>query len=412
MASTDKTRTPGDLTRLFLALIMLVIFIWVPMRLAAAVPLESSDFFTFWLAGKLNLLGMYPYDPQDWAKGHWMFGVTDQHNPTFLYPLPMAVVLAPLGLMTLRHAYIVWTFLTLLMMFGGIWILLHTFTRTCSPKYLLPVLAAAALFRPVIDTLFGGQLSGFFFLVISLAALALDRHAWFRAGLLIGVLALKPNIGAPFILLAGLWLLSRRSWPALGGMLTTGVVLLLIGFISNPSWVADFFAVGSHKFHETFGLSSTIWGISSGICGLTPACTVYLGGPLVILLLIGTVLLLIQSRVPVSTQFALALISCTSLLATPYLWPYDQTLLILPILYVMAHLLERKAPYLLVATLFIWIALFAMMLLVVTIHVEMEIWNGFLSLSCFLLVVAAPPLRRGIPIHPGARHESQSTLLD
>jgi hypothetical protein len=401
MAAASKIFSRVNLPLLIFGLVILFLFIWIPMRLAAVIPLEDTDFFTFWLAGKFNWLGMNPHDSQDWTAGHRMFNALEgQDNPTFLYPLPMAVLMAPLGLLTLSQAYILWNFLTLVMLAAGMALLLRTWGKTLAPQYLLPVFAAAPLFRPVIITLFGGQLSGLFFLVIALAALAFERKAWFWAGFLLGLLALKPNIGAPFIILAGLWLLFQTNWRALGGMAAAGASLLLIGLARNLNWVADFLSVSGYKFQETFGFSATIWGIASGTCGFTYTCTLYLGGALAAALVLGSVALLIQRRSPLSPALALSLITCTSLLVTPYLWPYDQTLLILPILAVMSAMLEKKAPFLLTATLFLWLDLLAILLMLVTIQIEMEVWNGFVSLACLGLLgwaIFAQVKRQGAP---------------
>jgi hypothetical protein len=386
MALTSSPLFFSKLARLGLALLFLLVLLWIPIRLADMVRLENTDFFTFWLAGKMNWLGMNPHSLQDWAEGHRLFNANQQENPTFLYPLPTAILLAPLGLLSLSQAYIVWSFLTLLMIIASLTLLLRIWVKTTALPFLLPVLAAAALFRPVIITLFGGQLSGFFLLVLCAAAFAMERKAWFWAGLLFGLLALKPNIGAPFLILAGVWLLLHKNWIALAGMAATGLSLLGLGFARNLHWISDFLSVGNYKFQETFGFSSTLWGISSGVCGFTYTCTVFLGGSLVALLLLGTLGLLAQSRCSLAPKTALSWITCVSLLVTPYLWPYDQTLLILPILAFMAHLAERKAPFLLTATLFLWMDLLAILLMLLTIQIEMEVWNGFISVVCLALV--------------------------
>jgi hypothetical protein len=389
MSARLTTFSASSLTRLALIVACLLLFAWISIRLAALVRLEDSDFFTFWLAGKMNWLGMNPHDPQDWAAGHRLFAAPNQANPTFLYPLPTAILLAPLGLLTLSQAFSALNFVSLVAIAASLVILLRVWARTSALAYLLPVFAAAALFRPVIITLFGGQLSGLFLLVLCAAAYAMERRSWFWAGFLLGLLALKPSIGAPFLLLAGLWLLFHKHWAALVGMASAGVSLFLLGFSRNIHWVSDFLSIGYNKFQETLGFSPTIWGVSSGICGFTYTCTVVLGGSLAALLVVASLLLLIQRRAPLAPPVALSLVTCVSLLVTPNLWPYDQALLILPTLAFVAYLIERKAPFLLSATLFLWLDLFAILLMVVTIQIEKEVWNGLVPVASLLLVAVS-----------------------
>ena len=365
-----------------------LMFIWISFRLVELVDLEHSDFFTFWLAGRMNWLEMSPYDPQAWTAGHRVFAGIDPINPTFLYPLPTAILLGPLGLLTLRQAFVFWNILSLVAIAASVVILLRIWAKTTAPSYLLPVLAAVSLFRPVILTLSGGQLSGLILLVLCGAAYAFERRRWFWAGFLLGMLSLKPSIGGPFLLLSGLWLLLGRRWAALAGKATAGICLLVLGLYQNVYWVSDFLTIGYDKFQETLGFSPTIWGLSSGICAFTYTCTVTLGGSLTVLLVALSLSLMIQHRASLKPSVALSLITCVSLLVTPNLWTYDHALLILPIVAVIACLIERGASYLLAATLFLWLDLLTILLTVVTVQIEKEIWNALVPVVTLLLVVA------------------------
>lgn len=384
--------------RIGLGIGFLSICVWVPLRLAELLPLEETDFFTFWLAGKMNWLGMNPLDPLDWADAHRMFGAAQEANPTFLYPLPAAILLAPLGLLTLQEAFVLWGSTSLVLILACIVILMRIWGGTTKLPLVLPVLTAGFLFRPTILTAAGGQMSGFLLIILGLAGLALERRAWLWAGLLIGLLTLKPSIGGPFGILSAAWLLSQRRWNALLGMVVAGAGLLVLGMARDAGWLLDYVNIGVQKVPKTYNFSACLWGMSGAVCRFDRACTVWMGGVLTLLLMSGSMVLLIQRRWNLLPREVLGLITCVSLLATPHLWPYDQTLLILPILATVAFLVERRAPFLLIATLFLWVDLLALILVGVTMRIEMEIWNGLLSFACLLLVGVQVVLRSRTPL--------------
>src|SRR5262245_11735010 len=67
-------------------------------------PMANTDFFTFWAAGHLIAARQNPYDTAEWVATHQAAGSTSMPNPTFVYPLPLALLFAPLGILSVATA--------------------------------------------------------------------------------------------------------------------------------------------------------------------------------------------------------------------------------------------------------------------------------------------------------------------
>jgi hypothetical protein len=82
----------------------------------------------------------------------------------------------------------------------------------------------------------------------------------------------------------------------------------------------------------------------------------------------------------------------TTLLITPYTWPYDQLLLILPMFAIFLEMNKRKYPFLLKSILFIVVDIIAFIILIISARIQLEIINVFIPLIifCALLICIIP----------------------
>ncbi len=85
-----------------------ITFFIIARTIVNSVDYHNSDFFTFWLSGRLASQGLNPYDRQFWIAGHHQYGATWMPNETFIYPLQVSLLFIPLGLLDLFQAYILW----------------------------------------------------------------------------------------------------------------------------------------------------------------------------------------------------------------------------------------------------------------------------------------------------------------
>jgi hypothetical protein len=376
------------LTRLALAVLAACpLVVWGATRLVYALSYQDSDFFTFWLAARMQWTGQDPYSAEQWLAGHHQFGAGWIPNAIYPYPLPLAALQAPLGWLPLDRAYITWVSLTAVLLMMAVALLLLRDWQPHLRHFVFPLLAGVALFRPAWVTLRNGQLGGLLLFVAVLAACRWEQRRWVAGGALLGLLALKPTIGFPVLGLAGLWLLARREWRAMLGVGLTGIGLVLIAQLQNPNWLARFLSVGQAKLGETFGYSPTLWGVAGSVCGHAPGCTVGLGAALAAGLVALSAWMLAARRDRLSPLEVLGLSLPTALLVMPYGWAYDQVLLVLPLTLATLALARSRAPYLVSALLFFAVDVLAIGLLLLAARTGEDTWSALVPLAAWGLMV-------------------------
>ena len=353
---------------------------------------NDNDFFTFWLAGHLAAQGGSPYDTAQWMAGYRQFEMDVIPNPAFLYPLPLALLFAPLGLLPFHSAYVVWVTLLQLMIVASLAILLSLQANPRAKLFFIPLLAGIVLFRPTTLTLTQGQVSGLFLFVLVGVAFLWQRGKWGWGGILLGLLALKPNLGLIVIVLAALWLLLRKRWRGLLGIAVTGTVLLAAGLLYDPRWPLEYWQVGSHKLAQTFGGSPTVWGLGALTCRLDSPCTLALGGIAALLLILGFLWLIVR-RADLSPVAVIGLAATVTLLVAPYTWTYDQLLLIIPIIAITLAVDGPGRRFLLAAGIFMIVDIEIVFVLFFDTLLGVEIFNAFIPLIVLGLLVgfALPP---------------------
>ena len=365
-----------------ICVIFLCISIWVVYTQEYA----DTDFFSFWLAGSSVLAGEDPYSADWWTLGHHRYGAEWISDATFLYPLPLALFFIPFGLLSLEHAFVLWVFLSLWLILSAAVLLLRRGNWEAQKKYVLPILAGVFLFRPVILTLFHGQLGALFLLILVLMMMMWENKQWFLGGLLLPLLALKPSFGLMIGVMLGVWLILKKKWTALAGALAASMGLCLLGWLYNPSWVSEFITIGSGKLGKTFGYSPTVWGVSGQLCSQARECTMIAGGVLGALCLFAFFYFIFQSPGNLSPALIMSLVIPIALLVTPYGWAYDQILLIIPIVVIILAMIAKKFPYIISAVLFLLISLMALAFVYLAMKIEYDMWSAGLVFVCLLLI--------------------------
>jgi hypothetical protein len=372
--------------RVLLYIVIGILFVLLSNKITNQIDYPNTDFFSYWLGATMVVDGDNPFNEVLWIENHHTYGATWISDRAYLYPLPLSILTAPLGLFPLKQAFTIWSFLTMVMLFLSM-IISFKLWKIIDPKpYIFPILAGIVLFRPTILTLTGGQFGGALLLILCISVYLFTIEKWFLGGVLLALVALKPNTGSLIILLSVFWLTINRKWLALGGVIISGIALFMIGWVYDHNWVSSYLFIGNRKVAETFGFSPTVWGTASGICGFKLDCVLGLGGILVSLFLCISIFLLVHGRQRLSPSLALSLIISTVLLVTPYIWTYDHVLLILPLMVIIAVLAQNSVRFIATGSLFLIIDLVAMAFLLITINIEKEIYNSVIPLICFGLI--------------------------
>lgn len=316
---------------LFSAACLLVLF--ANYRLGASLlgNMANRDFISLWTGGKSVVLGLDPYDPEVWPVLRTRFGSTWSAETICLYPLWTLLLFSPLSLIPFQSAVSVWMTVSELSLIISIFLLLGAMPCRRERWLALPALVGGLAFRPFVASLTSGQIAPLLLLLLA-SGVALYAHGRsLQAGLLFAFLLLKPNLVILFLPAVGLLLLAGRDWRGLLGLGLGGGGLFTLSWLLQPGWLLRWLRV-SGKTSVTLG-TPTLWGLAFDLVGSERWI---LAGTLAVVLVSATVLFLV-SRECEEQLLGMGLAVCGSLLITPYLWNYDQLLLLVPALVAFCH---------------------------------------------------------------------------
>ena len=341
---------------------------------ATSFDFQSSNFTFFWLAGRMILEGENPYNETQYLAGHETYGIKWQPNQIFPYPLPLAIIFIPTGLLSLPAAYIVWQVITLLIVAATIFLLLNHWKETAPRRLLVPVFASMFFFGPLYLTLHTGSVGALAILSVAGAILLLEKDQSLLAGIALSLTILKPPQGLTILLLAGIWFLARRDWKAIYGVAIGGIALLVVGIIQDPFWVTKFFGATQAVMDRTLGVHSNVWAYAYLACGGTSPCSSVLGaaGSVTLLGLGGFFLWKNRAR---PAWEAFNVIIPIAFVSTIYLWAYDQIPYIIPIVWIIGTLVERTKSYIHAFIFLIVLELFSFYALAQQALTDKDLWS-------------------------------------
>ncbi len=299
----------------------------------------GGDFWQFWVSARLALLGL--------AQGaYWPEMVTsafadlvDSVNPGVLsralyYPPTLLLFLAPFGALPFFVAYLAFFFTTLGVLLAAVW------RWVPERRVLLMMLGFCGIWVNLIcgqNGLLTAGLFGFsmFFLPVSPVL----------SGLFLGLLTIKPQLGLliPFALIAGReWAVLKAAVVATFGLVGVSILFFgvliwgdaVVGMLTASTVLGDSFdlLVRNPSFFSFFRLSGLdvaahvawfgpMWGTAGVALVLHACCALPVAGSV----------LWVWRRTE-NNRLRTAALACGAVLVTPFLYDYDQTWLIWPIL--------------------------------------------------------------------------------
>jgi len=336
---------------------------------------HNSNFFVFWLSGRLLTDGENPYNPDQWRAGHEEYGSTSIREASFLYPMPLAIFMIPLGLFSLNKAYLGWQILSQISIAIVVFALLNKWQKTEHIRMFIPMILFLLFFGPLYLTLQIGSIGPLILIILFMAMILLQKNQSFAAGILLGLTMLKPPQGISILLLAGIWLLARRDWKAILGILFGGSFLWLIGLSIDSNWVSGFLHNSEAAFDRRLGFQSNVWSFSYLLCNKEQNCSFALGGAIALLLLIGTAVFLWRNHAKLTVWQAFNIIIPIAFVTTVYLWGYDQILYIIPIVWIIGTLVENTKSYIYAFVFLIVIDLYSLYALVQQASTGKDLWS-------------------------------------
>lgn len=388
---------------MFLALAVMLPVYWnVAVLNEQRVDYVNNGFFKFWLAGQMTWTPAHPYSVEDWDAGHRLNGASWMDEKRFAYPLPLALLLSPLGLLPIKTAYILWDFLAqILIAICLLWLATH-WDGLNRRLYVLFLLVAATLNGNIYLGLMTGTVAALFLTFLTLALFFLERKRDLLAGFFLALVVLKPPLVTILVLL-GLWLLFSRRWRVIGGMALGGLTLILVGLLQDPQWLTKFIGTGDSLLGMRLGHQPTILSYTRLTCAGDLACAMTWYAVIVLSLVALFALILWRTHSRLNPLQAFSLAIPLGVLLPPYIWSYDYTLLVIPIAYVAFEMVRHQKTYI-YATLFLLVltalALAGLTMFwmnpnsdALTIQRDMwSIWTGLYVLAAaWWLVLRAPP---------------------
>ena len=332
--------------------IVILLLMFVPLYSMIAVNNEhnvdyvNNGFFTFWLSGRMQWTLEQPYKTSDWVSGHHTYGATWIPNKIFPYPLPLALLTAPLGLMPIDQAYIAWdTLAQILIACCILWLAMH-WEGLNKQLYVIFVLLAAVLNGNIFLGLLTGTIAALFLFFLTLGLYFLETRRPILAGIMLAGLALKPPL-LTIVALISIWLLFQRNWRALLGLLLGAAGLMVIGLVQDLNWLAKFSTASGNLLNMRIGNQPTILSYTRLVCAGNMSCAMSLYAVLAVILVTLFAWILWKKHNDLTPLTAFSAAIPLGLLLPPYLWSYDYALLIIPICYISFELIRRRESYVL-----------------------------------------------------------------
>jgi hypothetical protein len=306
---------------------------------------RNSNFFFFWLSGRMVWTGQNPYDSTQWLAAHDAFGVSWRPNRIFPYPLALEFLLAPLGLLSLPAAYFVWQLAAQILMASSVWVLLGQWRPGPQRWLTYPLVVSLIFFGPVYLSLQIGSIGPITLITLVSVIMLFKRGASFPAGIVLSTTMLKPPQGVTLLMLGVAWLLARRDWRALGGLVAGGCILLSAGLLRDPLWLVKFFSASRTVMARSLGIQSNTFGFAYLACHENINCMWVAGSAASAVLLGAACYFLWHNQDWLTPLEAFSIIIPVAFVSTIYLWSYDQMPYVIPIVWAAGALVERTRSF-------------------------------------------------------------------
>ncbi len=254
--------------------------------------------------------------------------------------------MAPLGLLSLGQAYIVWQIVSQIILALTVFWLLRHWQGQAQRLLFLPLMIFLLFFGPVYLTLQIGSVGPLALAAILLAILLLEHDQPIWAGMVLSLTLLKPPQGLTILILVGIWFLAHRDWKAIIGVALGGIILLIAGMIRDPLWLIKFRGASAVVLDRTMGIDSNIYSYAYLACNQNVPC-MWIAGTLGSLACHCSSADIICGAISdrLNAWEAFNIIIPLGFVSTIYLWSYDQLPYVIPIVWIVGTLVERTKSY-------------------------------------------------------------------
>ena len=306
----------------------------------------DMDFRVFWAAARLALAGE-PLAAFDMARLSGEHGFFDDRWLPWVYPPGYLILIAPLGAFSFATSFLIATLLSVILVALAV----RPFTAGSPVVWLAMALSPAYIAALVI-----GQNSVIWLACLLAALAALRGDRWLLAGVFIGCLTLKPQLGvmiAVALVAGGLW---RTILVAAGtAILLAALPTLLVGVEYWPLFLDRMSEQGARVLGGIGSTNLMVGTFSLMVrAGLAPETALIAQSGIAVLCAVAVFFVWRSDRADDDDKAATLVTAI--FLSAPYLWFYEAALMAAAALFLFrAGLLGRNAPHQVAVILLLWV---------------------------------------------------------
>jgi len=338
----------------------------------------NRDFIAYWTAGQLAVHHQNPYDAEATFETEVAHGRPVSGGALVMRNLPTGLLLAlPLGFMSVGLSAFLWTAVQVLCIVVSVRMIWSLHGRPPGHRNLL-----GYSFGPAVVCLMLGQTSLFVLLgLVLFLRFHQSRPLW--AGASLWLCALKPHLLLPFAVALLVWIIARKKYPILIGLVSSlAVSAIVAGAVSKNVWT------NYHHMMTTSGIDQEFFPCLSSLLRVLANhyWAQYLPAAA------GCIWTLYYIRKHIDAWDWLyhgSLLILVSLFVAPYEW-FTDTAIALPALLAAVYICRSRT---LLATLaFASAAIEIQMLYGFSFHSRMYLWLAPAWLAWYLLATKGAPL--------------------
>ncbi len=204
----------------------------------------TGDFLAYWSSSRLLISGGNPYDHAALsALEHSTVPALGPQSQIFLNtwnPPWLILIFSLFGSLPFSIASPIWIFCNTVLIGLALIISWQLCERNRAPKGILFVFLAGYLFGETLSYLVLGQITSLVLTGLVLSIYLIDRKLDFLAGATLLLTTIKPHVSYFFLLIVLIWIIQNRRWRILLGLVLSASFSLIVFWIINPNWVANY----------------------------------------------------------------------------------------------------------------------------------------------------------------------------
>jgi hypothetical protein len=291
-----------------------------------------GDFTGYWSAEYLFINGRNPYNPQAMLETQREVFQSDYDFVVMAWnPPSLFIFLLPVGGLPFDIASATWFVANIIFIVVACFLLAKTYFPDKS-TLLFAFCLLAILYPPVLSALAAGQVTFLVLLGLSASLFFISRQQFFEAGISLLLVTVKPHLVILPVFYLILIFFRRDHRKGLLGLLTGGLICILLLFLFRPDWLID--------LRGLLIIAPVNW-LTPTFGGLLSYLRITEAGRYIIFLLLPFVLYLsrqTQLEVTAITPFLVLL----TVPITFFGWSYDQSILLIPIAQLFGWLADSR----------------------------------------------------------------------